>query len=173
MVDEMEGVAKKIHPVVRSPAVVLVLALLAGACGHKHPPPPKTGTPQSVTIRTGNVLGVGTVLVNGPGWTVYSLLSLRAQKPVPCTSSACTKKWPPLLLPKGVSAPKARPGAKASLLGTTKVPAGIQVTYRGQPLYVYSGDKGPHQCLGRGIASFGGAWHMLLASGEPMPLLVG
>ena len=163
----------KFNGLVRAGALALVVALLAAACSHKHPPPPKTGTAPSVTIRTGNVLGVGTVLVNGPGWTVYSLLSLRGQKPVPCTSSACTKKWLPLLLPKGVSAAKARPGARASLLGTTKVPAGTQVTYRGQPLYVYSGDKGPHQCLGRGIASFGGAWHLLLPSGRPMPLLVG
>jgi predicted lipoprotein with Yx(FWY)xxD motif len=152
----------------------LALALLVVACSHKEPPPPKTGTPRSVTIKAGHVFAVGTILINGGGWTVYALLSLRGQKPVPCTSAACTKKWPPLLLPKGVSAPEAGPGAKESLLGTTKVPAGTQVTYSGKPLYAYSGDRRPGQALGRGIASFGGAWHMLLpATGDPMPLLVG
>src|SRR5919198_2966062 len=118
----------------------VALALLVAACGHKHARPPQTGTPQSVTIKAGNVFAVGTVLVNGGGWTVYSLLSLRGQKVVPCTSSACTKRWPPLLLPKGMSAPKPGAGARAILLGTTKVPGGTQVTYKGQPLYAYSGD---------------------------------
>src|SRR5919198_1073995 len=132
----------------------VALALLVAACGHKHARPPQTGTPQSVTIKAGNVFAVGTVLVNGGGWTGYSLLSLRGQKVVPCTSSACTKRWP------------------AILLGTTKVPGGTQVTYKGQPLYAYSGDSTPGQAQGRGIASFGGVWHMLLPSGRPMPLLV-
>jgi predicted lipoprotein with Yx(FWY)xxD motif len=154
-------------------ALGMVLALLVAACGHKHPRPPQTGTPQSVTIKAGTVFAVGTVLVNGGGWTVYSLLSLRGQNPVPCTSTACTEKWPPLLLPKGISAPKPGVGANSSLLGTTKVPGGTQVTYKGQPLYAYSGDRTPGQAQGRGIASFGGVWHMLLPSGRPMPLLVG
>jgi predicted lipoprotein with Yx(FWY)xxD motif len=162
----------KLHRAFRGVVPAVVLALLVAGCGHKSSPPPRSGTPQSATIKSATVLGVGTILANGGGWTVY-MHSTDNWGKAPCTSSACTKQWPPVLLPPGISAPKAGAGARASLLGTTKAPGGTQITYRDWPLYTFSGDKTPGQVIGRGRASFGGVWHMLLPSGKPMPLLVG
>jgi predicted lipoprotein with Yx(FWY)xxD motif len=41
-------------------------------------------------------------------------------------------------------------------LGTvTRPEGGVQVTYRGRPLYSFSGDTGPGQANGQGIADVG------------------
>lgn len=52
---------------------------------------------------------------------------------------ACAKAWPPLLT---MEKPVAGTGIDHMLLGTTKRTDGtVQVTYKGHPLYTYSGDS--------------------------------
>lgn len=84
----------------------------------------------------------GTVLVTR-GSTVYTL------KPssTACTS-ACLQIWPAVMLAQGQVKPVAGHGVKASQLGTVSVTGGEQVTYKGQPLYRYVGDKKPGQVKG-------------------------
>ena len=41
-----------------------------------------------------------------------------------------------------------------------------QVTYAGHPLYVYSGDSGPHQTDYVGQVQFGGAWYAIGPGGH-------
>jgi predicted lipoprotein with Yx(FWY)xxD motif len=126
------------------------------------------GTP-AVTISAKNVAGVGTVLVNGKGQTLYMLTSEKGGK-ITCTDdNGCTKLWPDTELPKGVTAATAGSGIQASLLGTVKGADGsLYVTYHDWPLYTYAGDNGPGQTHGQGLNGFGGTWYVLSASGNPV-----
>jgi predicted lipoprotein with Yx(FWY)xxD motif len=119
-----------------------------------------------VTINTADVPGIGTVLVNGDGRTLY-LLSSEAGGKLTCTdANGCTKVWPDTELPAGVTQATAGSGVQASLLGTVKSADGkLYVTYGGYPVYQFSGDKGPGTVNGQGITSFGGTWSAMTPAG--------
>ena len=76
---------------------------------------------------------------------------------------ACAHAWPPFLT-KGK--PRAAKGINASRLGTRRRKDGkLQVTYRGQPLYYYVGDK-PGVILCQDVNEFGGDWLVVAPSGR-------
>ena len=82
-------------------------------------------------ITTGNVSGLGTVLVDGQGYTLYLFVPDDHSSHSVCTGT-CAIEWPPLTLPKGTSSPTAGPGVVASLLGSTlRTDGSVQVTYNG------------------------------------------
>jgi predicted lipoprotein with Yx(FWY)xxD motif len=123
----------------------------------------------ATSFSTAKVSGVGTVVVDRKGRSVYILTS-GDHTNVSCTAaSGCTKVWPDLPLPDGVSAAKAGHGVQASLLGTKKLTDGkTYPTYNGWLMYEYTGDSGRGQANGQGIKSYGGTWHVLDASGNPV-----
>lgn len=123
----------------------------------------------ATTFSTASVSGLGTVVVDGRGRTVYILTS-GGHVNVPCTdASGCTKVWPNLPLPAGMSAAKAGSGITASLLSTKKLSDGkTYPTYNGWLMYEYAADSGPGKAAGQGIKSFGGTWYVLNASGSPV-----
>jgi predicted lipoprotein with Yx(FWY)xxD motif len=123
----------------------------------------------SVTISAKTVPGVGTVLVNGQGRTLYLLTSEKGGK-ITCTAAnGCTEAWPEIVLASGTTAPTAGSGVQSSLLGTVKDASGnLEVTYNGWPLYTFSGDSGPGVAKGEGISNFGGTWYVLNSSGNPV-----
>jgi predicted lipoprotein with Yx(FWY)xxD motif len=128
------------------------------------------GTSSSTaTVSATNVPGVGTVLVNGQGRTLYMLTSEKGGK-VTCTSgNGCTKLWPETIVPNGATAAKGGSGVMSSLLGTVKEDNGsLEVTYNGWPLYTFAGDSGPGVAHGQGITSFGGTWYVLNSAGDPV-----
>jgi hypothetical protein len=93
-----------------------------------------------------------------------------AQKNVPCDdASGCTKVWPDLALPDGVSGATAGSGLQQSLLGTMKLSDGeTYATYGGYLMYEFAGDPGPGSGKGQGIKSFGGTWYALTPAGTPV-----
>jgi predicted lipoprotein with Yx(FWY)xxD motif len=103
---------------------------------------------------------LGKVLATSKGLTLY-LYTPDGKNKSNCTGS-CASIWPPLLT-KGK--PKAAMGAKQSLLGTTRRSDNgkLQVTYKGHPLYLYTGDTKAGQTKGEG---YGGIWYALKASGR-------
>jgi predicted lipoprotein with Yx(FWY)xxD motif len=124
----------------------------------------------AVTVSTKNVPGVGPVLVNGKGQTLYLLTSEKGGK-ITCTASnGCTQAWPETTLPSGTTAAKAGTGVKSSLLGTVKGATGaMEVTYNGWPLYTFAGDSGAAGVAhGQALTSFGGTWYVLNAAGNPV-----
>jgi predicted lipoprotein with Yx(FWY)xxD motif len=123
----------------------------------------------SVTISSKSVPGVGTVLVDGQGQTLYMLTSEKGGK-ITCTqANGCTQAWPETLLADGVTTAKAGSGVQASLLGTVKDASGnFEVTYNHWPLYTFSGDSGSGVAKGQGLTSFGGTWYVLNGSGNPV-----
>jgi predicted lipoprotein with Yx(FWY)xxD motif len=113
-----------------------------------------------------NVAGLGSAVVDGRGYTVY-VLTNAGRKNLPCTdASGCTKFWPDLSLPTGMTAATAGHGLKASLLGTKHENGEIYATYNGYLLYEYAGDSGPGQAHGEGVRDFGGVWYALTPSGK-------
>jgi predicted lipoprotein with Yx(FWY)xxD motif len=124
----------------------------------------------AVTVSTKNVPGVGTVLVNGKGQTLYLLTSEKGGK-ITCTASnGCTQAWPETTLPSGTTAAKAGTGVQSSLLGTVKGATGaMEVTYNGWPLYTFAGDSGAAGVAhGQAQTSFGGTWYVLNTAGNPV-----
>jgi predicted lipoprotein with Yx(FWY)xxD motif len=90
-----------------------------------------------------------TILVNRQGMTLYSLSVERHGKFI-CKDSACLSVWKPLVVPKG-SKPTGVTG-----LGTVKRPdRRIQVTYRGGPLYRFTGDHKRGDVKGNGLKDVG------------------
>ena len=114
-------------------------------------------------VKTRNVSGLGTILVNGAGRTLYMFVPDK-HKRVTCVQS-CAAVWPPLKLAKGQTV-VAKGDARKRLLGSDPNPGGGRVaTYRGWPLYTFVGDKHPGQATGQAIRLNGGLWYVLTPSG--------
>ncbi|HXY93551.1 MAG TPA: hypothetical protein VEP49_13810 [Acidimicrobiia bacterium] len=105
------------------------------------------------TVAIATVAGVGSVLVDAKGRTLYTLTN--NGQAVPCTGS-CAAIWPPLVVKAG-SKPKGGKGVTG--LGTTS--SGHQVTHNSLPLHRFSGDSQAGQANGEGLNSFGGTWHVV------------
>jgi predicted lipoprotein with Yx(FWY)xxD motif len=139
------------------------------AAGSPSSAPAGASSAASATISAKSVPGVGTVLVNGQGQTLYMLTSEKGGK-ITCTqANGCTQVWPETLLISGATAVTPGGGVQASLLGTVKDASGnLEVTYNHWPLYTFSGDSGPGVAKGQGLTSFGGTWYVLNGSGNPV-----
>jgi predicted lipoprotein with Yx(FWY)xxD motif len=139
----------------------------AGSPGSSAP----AGAPSAAAtaISTKSVHGVGTVLVNGQGQTLYMLTSEKGGKNTCTQANGCTQAWPETLLANGVTTAKAGSGVQSSLLGTVKDTSGhLEVTYNHWRLYTFAGDSGPGVAKGQGLTSFGGTWYVLDGSGNPV-----
>ncbi len=124
------------------------------------------GTPAYYEVKTGAVSGLGTVLVNGQGLTLYMFVPDDQRGHSTCYN-ACASAWPPLRLPTGVTEPVAGGQAEPALLGTTtRRDGGQQVTYNGWPLYLWASDTEPGQATGQGLDSLGGYWYVLSPKGQ-------
>ena len=159
--------------------LALGTAVTAAACGSSSSgtaagspsssAPAGASSAAAATVSTKSVPGVGTVLVNGQGQTLYMLTSEKGGK-ITCTqANGCTQAWPETLLTSGATTAKAGSGVQSSLLGTVKDASGnLEVTYNHWPLYTFAGDSGPGAAKGQGLTSFGGTWYVLNGSGNPV-----
>jgi predicted lipoprotein with Yx(FWY)xxD motif len=131
-------------------AALLVAVAAAGATGSSR-----------VTVMTRST-SLGRIIVDGKGRTLY--LFEKDKAGTSACYGACASFWPPLLTS---GKPHAGPGAKASLLGTTKRKNGaLQVTYAGHPLYRYKLDTKPGQTKGEESNAFGAKWYVLSPAGK-------
>jgi predicted lipoprotein with Yx(FWY)xxD motif len=123
----------------------------------QSPAPSSAASPAAVDAKK---LGLGTILVDGKGMTLYLFQKDKGGKS--SCDGACATAWPPLL-----TTGKAMPGSgvKASLLGTTQRPDGsTQVTYNNRPLYYFVNDKAPGDTAGQNVDAFGAEWYVLSAA---------
>jgi predicted lipoprotein with Yx(FWY)xxD motif len=147
------------------------LLLVAAACGSSGAAPapttkgttvPVAHTTGVVTVASAKVGALGTVLVDQRGMTLYRFTPDGTTKTT-CTG-ACAAAWPPLTVPSG-SRLSAGAGVPRSALGTIVRPGGgRQVTFKGLPLYRFSGDTTAGQAKGQGVA---GTWFVVSPSGAP------
>ncbi len=144
--------------------VALVAAGSGGASGAKAGVAAARHLAKSPTVTTRKIKGLGAVLVNSRGFTLYMFVPDR-QKKVTC-KGACAVIWPPLKLKK-VQKPTAGGAAEQKLLGSDKNPGGALVaTYNRWPLYTYITDHKPGQATGQGVDNSGGRWYVLSPSGK-------
>lgn len=111
-------------------------------------------------VSVGTAAGVGKVLVDSAGLTLYYFQKDQGGKSA--CYGACASAWPPL-----TGKPKGSGGAEASMLGTGKRKDGTtQVTYAGWPLYTFAGDSKPGEDNGTDSKAFGASWYPLHPNGE-------
>ena len=150
-------------------AAALTLAACGKSASTAASTPPTSAAAGGITIGSASVPGVGAVLVNGQGMTLYLLTSEKGGKLTCTDANGCTKVWPDTELPAGVTSATAGTGVDATKLGTIKGASGsLYVTYAGWPLYTFSGDSATGQAHGEGIVSFGGTWETLTPAGTPV-----
>jgi len=126
--------------------------------------PATTPAASTAQISVKTVAGLGPVLVNSQGRTLYVFVPDKHAK-VTCVG-ACASLWPPTKLSTGQKATAAAE-AKASLLGSDPDSEGGQVvTYAGWPLYAYAADSGPGTANGQGLNSEGGLWYVISPTGK-------
>jgi len=136
---------------------IAAVAILLSACGgagygsSSAPPTHRvaTGTGASV-FGTRSIPGIGTVLDDSKGFTLYRL-STDTRSKTTCLGE-CAQEWPPLLATKGV--PRTSPDVNGTFATIRRPDGGTQVTFNGMPLYTFAGDSGPGQANGQGISGF-------------------
>ena len=143
------------------PLVALVAAGF-GSSGGTSATTAKAAGGTSATVSVANNSGLGKILVDSQGRTLYLFAKDSGTKST--CSGGCATAWPPLL---ASGKPTAGGGAKASLLGTTPRSNGRpQITYNGHPLYGYQGDGKAGDTNGQGINGFGAPWYVLSPTGN-------
>ena len=140
-------------------AAVLVALVVAG-CGGGGSSSSSTeasgssGTGGGGTIGAAEIEGLGTVLVDSEGMTVYDFTVDEGTKSN--CYGGCEAAWPPVTT---TGKPTAGEGAMSSALSTTKRKDGtLQVTYEGHPLYTYAADEAPGEANGNEVE---GTWFAL------------
>ena len=147
----------------RMKALLTLVALAATTTFVATVPFASGAASKSVVVTTRSVPGLGKILVNSSGRTLYMFVPDKDKK-VTCVST-CAKIWPPLKLAGGAKATAAG-GANQSLLGSDSDPAGGRVvTYNHWPLYLYLGDSKAGVAYGQALNLNGGLWYVLSPSG--------
>ena len=153
-----------------TPGLVLAAtAALVAACGSSGASGGGSGSPASANVVSARqVSGVGTVLVDSAGLTLYSVKTpSEANGNIKCTGT-CTTFWIPVTASSVSQGSSGLPGK----LGIVHRPDGkTQVTYNGMPLYTFKLDTAAGQAHGNNYTdSFDGTtftWQALTSSGAP------
>ena len=98
--------------------------------------------PSKVVVKVVTVPGFGSIL------ETKKRLPLYVDTAPPCTGG-CLTIWPPLLMPGKKTIPLGANGLGTTLFGTS-----LQVTYNGQPLYVFLYDMKKKPPTGNGVQDF-------------------
>lgn len=157
-------------------AAIVAAALTIAACGSSgssssatSPASSSAAATSSAAASSGGAAMVSTAkgsagsYLTGPNGHALYLWMADSSGKSNC-SSACAGAWPPLTT-KG--APAAGHGVTAADLGTiTRSDGAKQVTYKGHPLYYFSGDTSSGQTNGQGSNGFGAKWWLVSPSGS-------
>ena len=147
-------------------AIALVAVVVAGCGGGDDQATASSGGSMpgggSATIGLSDVAGLGKILADSKGDTVY--LFEKDTGPKSTCFGACASAWPPVTV---MGKPTAGAGVMKSMLGTTTRPDGTtQVTYNGHPLYLYQADRKPGDVTGQTVDGFGAEWYVLSPAGS-------
>lgn len=104
------------------------------------------------------------ILVNAKGMTLYVFAPDKKNKST-CYGT-CAKYWPPVLVPKGTTAPASMAGVAGTFGVAMRTDGAHQLTYDGAPLYTFLEDKKPGQMNGQGLVAAGGYWWVVVAAGK-------
>ncbi len=111
-------------------------------------------------VNTVNNKQLGSILTNETFFTLYRYLSDPQDEKVSTCNGNCAKIWPPFY----VEDLTVNPELKSRDFDTiTREDGSKQLTYKGWPLYLYSGDTKPFETNGQGV---NGLWFVV----QPMNL---
>jgi predicted lipoprotein with Yx(FWY)xxD motif len=105
----------------------------------------------------------GRILGQQKGFALYVFCSGAANN---CKRGRSEAKWSPMI---AYHRPVAGKGVKQRKLGTKRINGKKVVTYYGEPLYRYKGDRRPGQTSGEQKLAGGGAWYVVSQFGQPLP----
>jgi predicted lipoprotein with Yx(FWY)xxD motif len=115
----------------------------------------------TVKLTAAEVAGLGQVLTDANGKTLYRFAKDTATPPTSTCDGACAAAWPPLTV-QGSDAVQIN-GIGPKLVGTVKRADGTeQVTIGGWPAYRYAKDTAPGQANGHAV---GGVWFEFESNG--------
>jgi predicted lipoprotein with Yx(FWY)xxD motif len=149
-------------------ALLAGLALALAACGGGQPasrtgteapasPSPAAPVNEQAAVSTADS-PLGETLVDADGRTLYAFTKDKGGESR-CYGD-CAATWPAHTV---TGDPAAGDGVQASLLATAERKDGsAQVTYKGMPLYYFSGDQRPGDTNGQGV---GGSWFLVAPDG--------
>jgi predicted lipoprotein with Yx(FWY)xxD motif len=152
----------------------IAASLLIAACGSSsskttssaastQPAAQTSSSSSSAVVVKSASSSLGTILVDSQGMTLYHLSGEVNGKFI-CTSTACLGVWHPLIASAG-----SEPSGEVGSLGTVKRPEGtMQVTYKGTPLYTFTGDQQPGETKGQGIKDVG-TWSVITTGSSSTP----
>jgi predicted lipoprotein with Yx(FWY)xxD motif len=122
-----------------------------------------SSSPSSAVLVKSASNSLGTILIDSQGMTLYRLSGEQNGKFI-CTSTACLSVWHPLIEPSSGA-----PGGEVGSLGTVRRPEGtMQITYKGTPLYTFTGDRQSGETKGQGIKDVG-TWSVVKTSSSGTP----
>ena len=155
--------------VVLGAVLVLACGLLSGCTGHRAGARDGllvASVPARVSVQSRFVSGLGTVLTDARGHTLY-MFPPDAGSQVACTGP-CAGTWPSLSTTG--AHPVAGAGVNAGALATRPDPnsGDLIVTYAGYPLYRYAGDLIAGTANGQALFLDGGPWYALTPAGNPV-----
>lgn len=103
----------------------------------------------AATVQVSNDDVLGAYLTDGNGRTLYHFINDGPEGISHCYDP-CTSRWSPFLTGEE---PSAGEGADASFVGTSRREDDTtQVTYKGWPLYYFSGDENPGDAIGEEVS---------------------
>jgi predicted lipoprotein with Yx(FWY)xxD motif len=152
----------RIRPVVVSALALVAVATLSacsemasGAQGPEH------GQPGHKMLAAATVTGLGAVVTDADGKTLYRFDKDISQPPTSNCEGECASAWPPVLA--GVATPMLK-GIQDTQVGTTTRKDGSkQLTLNGWPLYEFAGDKSAGDASGQGV---NGTWFAVAPDGS-------
>ncbi|MTD53968.1 SCO0930 family lipoprotein [Amycolatopsis pithecellobii] len=113
----------------------------------------------TVKLTAANVQGLGQVLTDANGMTLYRFDKDTANPPQSNCDGDCATAWPPVLATGSVDVQ----GVDSKLVGTLMRTDGTQqITVNGWAVYRYAKDTAPGQAKGQGV---GGAWSAVTPAG--------
>ncbi|WP_433263180.1 hypothetical protein ACQPZF_31510 [Actinosynnema sp. CS-041913] len=140
------------HPTAQQQEIVLA---------QQEQPTPDPAAADGPVLATAVVTGLGTVLTDGKGLTLYRFDQDTANPSLSTCDGDCAVKWPPALAPAGEVQAQ---GVDQGLVGTVEREDGTkQLTVGGWPVYRFAQDAAPGEAKGQGV---GGTWFVAAPDGK-------
>lgn len=95
----------------------------------------------------------GQFLTSNAGYTLYTYTGDVKGSGISSCTSGCAENWPPFYIANFTVAPGLNASA-FSIINRTGGRVGKQITYKGWPLYLFSGDSAPGAVTGNNVAGF-------------------
>ncbi len=120
----------------------------------------------TTTVTSNNSPRYGRILANSNGHTLYYWCGGTSTR---CTATHSASNWSPLIA-RGRLVVAAHSGVNAHKLASRRLKSGQQqVTYYGQPVYLYKSDRKPCAVNGEDRVSGNGSFFVITTTGRPEP----